>query len=177
MVRPHAVCFWSKKTLFLLPASVASGAGGVLYALSYMPYSFIASNYQQLNRGLKALSCLLSNGAMGIGCQIVGQFEGKGKTFVGLFHISLFCFKTFVKIFPNWTGLHAVFLKRFLRSKPWCYFVFWLKLNVLFLFPLRQRCSVENASQGSHSRRRFHFVGCKCACGKVLRFYDAQESA
>ena len=65
--------------VFLFLANVAAAAGGVLYGLTYMPYIFLESSYDQLSRTAKGAASLLPNVAMGIGCQIIGQFEGQGK--------------------------------------------------------------------------------------------------
>lgn len=69
-------------TLFLdrdcLSANDAAAAGGVLYGMTYMPYIFVQLIYDRLGRGVKLVSCLLPNMAMGFACQIIAQFEAQG---------------------------------------------------------------------------------------------------
>ncbi|CAK8673428.1 unnamed protein product [Clavelina lepadiformis] len=65
-------------SVFFSKANVGAVAGGTLYGLTYMPYLFMANTFDTLSHGVKIVSCLLSNVAMACGCQLIGQFEGKG---------------------------------------------------------------------------------------------------
>ncbi|XP_076823215.1 phospholipid-transporting ATPase ABCA3-like isoform X1 [Clavelina lepadiformis] len=65
-------------SVFFSKANVGAIAGGTLYGLTYMPYFFMENTFDTLSYGVKIVSCLLSNVAMACGCQLIGQFEGKG---------------------------------------------------------------------------------------------------
>ncbi|GAB1602809.1 ATP-binding cassette sub-family A member 3-like [Argonauta hians] len=69
-------CFFLS-TLFS-KANSGSVAGGVLFFLSYTPYSFIGIRYATLTWGTKVGCCLLSNMALAFGGQVLGIFEGQG---------------------------------------------------------------------------------------------------
>ena len=63
---------------FFSRANIAAAAGGIIWFCNYIPYFFIAQNYNTLGLGVKLASCLLSNVAMSMGAQLIGKFEGSG---------------------------------------------------------------------------------------------------
>lgn len=62
-----------------LANSSAAGTGG-LWFLSYLPYLFIQPRYETMSKGSKLGSCILHNIALSLGAQLIGMFEGKGKS-------------------------------------------------------------------------------------------------
>jgi ATP-binding cassette, subfamily A (ABC1), member 3 len=67
--------------MFYAAASAAAAAGGIIYLASYIPYFCIGSTdrYATLSAGTKVGCSLISNLAMGIGCQIIASFESTGQ--------------------------------------------------------------------------------------------------
>lgn len=65
-------------SVFFSKANIAAAAGGIIWFVNYIPYFFVAQNYDTMSLGAKAASCLLSNVAMSLGAQLIGQFEGAG---------------------------------------------------------------------------------------------------
>jgi len=59
-------------------ANSAAAAGGILFFVTYVPYFFLQPRYETLSWSAKMASCMLSNVAMALGCQLVGMFEGTG---------------------------------------------------------------------------------------------------
>lgn len=74
---------------YLVPSCISANVGaavsGFLYFLMYIPYFFIIPRYPAMTFPQKIASCLLSNVAMAMGCQLIGMFEGKGKNFENVF--------------------------------------------------------------------------------------------
>ena len=66
--------------IFFLTANSGAAAGGILFFLSYIPYLFLQQRYATLSWGAKIASSLVSNIAMSYGGQVIGMFEGTGKT-------------------------------------------------------------------------------------------------
>ena len=66
------------RSFYFFTANVGAAAGGVIYALSYMPYLFIGKDFNSLSTSVKLTASLLSNVAMASGWNLVGLFEGKG---------------------------------------------------------------------------------------------------
>ncbi|XP_071796832.1 phospholipid-transporting ATPase ABCA3-like [Asterias amurensis] len=52
---------------------------GLIWFFSYVPYFFINPRYDELSRGLKMASCLLTNTGMSMGAYLIGLFEGTGE--------------------------------------------------------------------------------------------------
>ena len=50
----------------------------MLYAITYMPYLFMMNSFEQISKSGKILSCIIPNIAMANGCNLLGNFEGKG---------------------------------------------------------------------------------------------------
>ncbi|KAM4598643.1 phospholipid-transporting ATPase ABCA3 [Polymixia lowei] len=65
-------------SVFFSRANVAAAAGGFIYFLSYLPYLFLWPRYDLLSHAQKVSACLISNVAMAMGAQLIGQFESKG---------------------------------------------------------------------------------------------------
>ena len=52
--------------------------GGVIYALTFLPYLFMMDNFDRISLDVILVSSLLSNVAMACGWNLIGQFEGQG---------------------------------------------------------------------------------------------------
>jgi len=61
-------------------ASAGAAAGGIIYFVSYMPFSFFgsASRYAEITAKAKFGISLVPNLAMSIGCKTLAQFESTG---------------------------------------------------------------------------------------------------
>ncbi|CAG7726830.1 unnamed protein product, partial [Allacma fusca] len=59
-------------------ANYASTVAGVLWFLTFFPYSFLQPRYQTMGQAGKVIASLLSNTGMSFGCQIISMFEGTG---------------------------------------------------------------------------------------------------
>jgi len=78
-----------------------------------MPYIFVQFIYDRLSRDAKLVSSLLPNMAMGYGCQIIAQFEGKGK------NANICFFVHDILLYTMSVGhFGASFLATFLESLP-----------------------------------------------------------
>ena len=66
-------------SVFFSKANIAAAAGGIIWFISYIPYFFVAPNYDTMSLEAKTASCLLSNVAMSLGAQLIGKYEGTGK--------------------------------------------------------------------------------------------------
>ncbi|OXA38045.1 ATP-binding cassette sub-family A member 3 [Folsomia candida] len=64
-------------TLFSTANSAATAAG-VIFFLSYFPYTFLQQRYDTLGKSTKVLTSLLSNTGLSFGCQIISMWEGAG---------------------------------------------------------------------------------------------------
>ena len=73
-----SIMFCFLVSVFFSKANVAAAAGGIIWFCNYIPYFFIAQHYNTMSLGAKAASCLLSNVAMAMGTQLIGDFEGAG---------------------------------------------------------------------------------------------------
>lgn len=51
---------------------------GVIFFLSYFPYTFLQQRYDTLGKSTKVLTSLLSNTGLSFGCQIISMWEGAG---------------------------------------------------------------------------------------------------
>ena len=65
-------------TTIFSKANTAAAAGGVIFFISFIPYFFAAFNYGSLSFGNKITFCLSMNTCLGLGCKLIGMFEGKG---------------------------------------------------------------------------------------------------
>uniref|UniRef100_G3VI70 ABC transporter domain-containing protein n=1 Tax=Sarcophilus harrisii TaxID=9305 RepID=G3VI70_SARHA len=63
---------------FFNKANMAVATGGCIYFITYLPYLFISSRYNQMNLSQKLSACLLSNVAMTLGINLLVKFEIKG---------------------------------------------------------------------------------------------------
>uniref|UniRef100_A0A5F8GTH4 ABC transporter domain-containing protein n=1 Tax=Monodelphis domestica TaxID=13616 RepID=A0A5F8GTH4_MONDO len=61
-----------------LSANMAVATGGCIYFITYLPYLFISSRYNQMSLDQKLAACLLSNIAMTMGINMIVRFEIKG---------------------------------------------------------------------------------------------------
>ena len=60
-------------------ANSGAAAGGILFMVSYIPYTFLLNSYESLSFGAKFLPSLLHNTALGMGCIQISLFEGTGQ--------------------------------------------------------------------------------------------------
>ena len=60
-------------------ANSSAAAGGVIFFLSYIPFSFLSPRYATLSTMTKLVSCLDMNMAMSLGMVVIGKFEGTGE--------------------------------------------------------------------------------------------------
>ncbi|XP_068941040.1 phospholipid-transporting ATPase ABCA3-like [Petaurus breviceps papuanus] len=63
---------------FFNKANMAVATGGCIYFITYLPYLFINSRYNQMSLNQKLSACLLSNIAMTLGINLLVKFEVKG---------------------------------------------------------------------------------------------------
>ncbi|XP_066910613.1 phospholipid-transporting ATPase ABCA3-like [Clytia hemisphaerica] len=63
---------------FFYRANIAAAAGGILWFCSYIPYFFLAQNYNTMTRGSKILASLDFQVGMAYGSYLIGQWEGEG---------------------------------------------------------------------------------------------------
>ncbi|XP_007498289.1 phospholipid-transporting ATPase ABCA3-like isoform X1 [Monodelphis domestica] len=63
---------------FFNKANMAVATGGCIYFITYLPYLFISSRYNQMSLDQKLAACLLSNIAMTMGINMIVRFEIKG---------------------------------------------------------------------------------------------------
>ncbi|CAD5114243.1 DgyrCDS3384 [Dimorphilus gyrociliatus] len=64
---------------FFTKANSGAAAGGIIFFATYIPYFFLSSEYQTLNKGIKFASSLFHNLAMGYGCTLFSIYEGTGE--------------------------------------------------------------------------------------------------
>jgi len=69
----------------LFSANSSSAIGGLVFFLSYLPYSFLQPRYDTLPWMAKIVCCLLPNVAMALGTQVIGMFEGTGTVLCSIF--------------------------------------------------------------------------------------------
>ncbi|KAK4876909.1 hypothetical protein RN001_009415 [Aquatica leii] len=82
----YFLCFFVSATttfcfaisVFFAKANLASTVTGMVWFLSFFPYSFLQSQYDTLSLFEKLLACLSSTSAMGYGFQIILMYEGIG---------------------------------------------------------------------------------------------------
>ncbi|KAF6019162.1 ABCA3 [Bugula neritina] len=65
----------AKFDVVMFAANVAAAAGGIIYFLSYVPFFFIVTPYENMSAGAKTACCLDFNLAMSIGMIIIGDAE------------------------------------------------------------------------------------------------------
>lgn len=65
--------------IIIFVANSSAAAGGIIFFLSYLPFSFISPRYGTLSAMTKLVSCLDLNMAMSLGMVVIGKFEGTGK--------------------------------------------------------------------------------------------------
>ena len=70
----------SQTVLCNYTASYGAAAGGIIYFISYLPFSFFGTDaqYPTVSAKAKFSLSLVPNLAMGIGCKTLGQFESTG---------------------------------------------------------------------------------------------------
>ncbi|XP_066151375.1 phospholipid-transporting ATPase ABCA3-like isoform X1 [Euwallacea fornicatus] len=66
-------------SVFFSKANTAATIAGVMWFLSYAPFSFLQNNYDTLSLGTKLSSSIGANTAMAFGFQIVLMYEGTGE--------------------------------------------------------------------------------------------------
>lgn len=88
------ITFCFSVSVFFSKANTAATVAGLLWFLSYAPYLFLQSQYDQLSLSIKLLVSLGSNTAMAYGFQLFLMFEGtnEGKYFSILFSRIDVCF-------------------------------------------------------------------------------------
>lgn len=72
-----AFCFMI--STFFNKANISTFAAGILFFLTYTPYSYIVNQYETMSRSLKLFSCILSNTAMSLGCSVISIYESSGE--------------------------------------------------------------------------------------------------
>jgi len=75
----------------MFAANVAAAAGGIIYFLSYVPFFFIVTPYENMSAGAKTACCLDFNLAMSIGMIIIGDAEKTGLALLRHNVNNLFC--------------------------------------------------------------------------------------
>ncbi|XP_074649372.1 phospholipid-transporting ATPase ABCA3-like isoform X2 [Tubulanus polymorphus] len=65
-------------SVFFKKANSGAAAGGILFYLTYVPYTIIQPRYESMNYIGKLGCCFISNVAMSLGGQIIGMHEGTG---------------------------------------------------------------------------------------------------
>ncbi|XP_013411172.1 ATP-binding cassette sub-family A member 3 isoform X2 [Lingula anatina] len=73
-----SIAFCFLVSVLFKKANSAAAAGGILFFLTYVPYSFIQPRYGTMNLTEKVASCLIFNVGMSFGGQLIGMFEGAG---------------------------------------------------------------------------------------------------
>eukprot|EP00054_Salpingoeca_dolichothecata_P030926 m.256674 g.256674 ORF g.256674 m.256674 type:complete len:1715 (+) comp26744_c0_seq8:78-5222(+) len=72
------VAFCFLLSTFFSKASTGAAAAGIIWFLSYVPYFFIAQNYQTMSFSQKQVSCLLSTTGMALGANLIAFYEARG---------------------------------------------------------------------------------------------------
>lgn len=67
-----------QQDVFFITANASAAAGGIIFFLSYIPYSFLSPRYDTLSAMTKLVSCLDLNMAMSFGINLISRFEGAG---------------------------------------------------------------------------------------------------
>ncbi|XP_067927873.1 phospholipid-transporting ATPase ABCA3-like [Watersipora subatra] len=70
------ICFCFNVSVIFNKANAAAAAGGIIFFLSYIPFSFVSPRYDTMGRGAKMLCSLNLNLAMPLGMIVIGRFEG-----------------------------------------------------------------------------------------------------
>ncbi|CAG9761787.1 unnamed protein product [Ceutorhynchus assimilis] len=70
------ITFCFAVSVFFSKANTASTIAGLMWFLSYSPYSFMQQSYDTLSLSSKLISCLGSNTAMAFGFQLILMYEG-----------------------------------------------------------------------------------------------------
>ncbi|XP_067859732.1 phospholipid-transporting ATPase ABCA3 [Heptranchias perlo] len=130
-------------SVFFSQANIAAAASGFLYFFSYIPYFFISPRYPSMTSSQKVASCLISNVAMALGCQLIGMFEGKGvgiqwaninlpvtvdDNFTVAQAMAMLIFDSILYGFVTWY-VEAVFPGQYGMPQPWYFFIlssYWL---------------------------------------------------
>ncbi|KAG0722166.1 ATP-binding cassette sub-family A member 3 [Chionoecetes opilio] len=73
-----AICFCFFLSTLFSKANSAAAITGLVWFLSYVPYTVLRPRYASLTQGNKLALCLLCNTAMSLGCQLISMFEGTG---------------------------------------------------------------------------------------------------
>ncbi|XP_071813575.1 phospholipid-transporting ATPase ABCA3-like isoform X2 [Apostichopus japonicus] len=61
---------------FFKKANSSTAGSGVIWFLTYSPFFFLSPRYSSLSRGVKMVTCLLSNDAMAFGSYLISMYEG-----------------------------------------------------------------------------------------------------
>lgn len=73
-----AICFCFFLSTLFSRANSAAAITGLVWFLTYVPYTVLRPRYASLTQGNKLALCLLCNTAMSLGCQLTSMFEGTG---------------------------------------------------------------------------------------------------
>lgn len=66
-------------SVFFSKANTAAAVAGLMWFISYVPFSFTQQNYEQMSMASKVMVCMSSNTAMAYGFQLILRFEGLGE--------------------------------------------------------------------------------------------------
>lgn len=70
------ITFCFMLSVFFSKANTAAAIAGLVWFLTYSPYTFIAQRYDQVSLGVKVALCLFSNTGMALGFNVVIRYEG-----------------------------------------------------------------------------------------------------
>jgi ATP-binding cassette, subfamily A (ABC1), member 3 len=70
------ICFCFMLSVFFSKANTASAIAGLVWFLTYSPYSVIQQRYDSISATVKIILCLFSNTAMALGFNVVIRYEG-----------------------------------------------------------------------------------------------------
>ncbi|XP_030374323.1 ATP-binding cassette sub-family A member 3 [Scaptodrosophila lebanonensis] len=75
-----SICFCFMLAVFFTKASTAAAVTGILWFLTYIPYSFSYYYYERMSLSAKLILCVLfSNTALGFGIHVIMSWEGTGE--------------------------------------------------------------------------------------------------
>ena len=81
------------RDLFVLSsANTGAAMGGIIFFCLYIPYFFLRQRYATLTMHTKIFACLDFQVAMAFGGNLLGQFEGVGKSGFSFFYIEAYVY-------------------------------------------------------------------------------------
>lgn len=77
--RGELVRIYTEECLYCFTtANSGAAVTGLVWFFTYVPYMILRPRYSSLTQTNKIMLCLLSNTALGLGCQLTSMFEGVG---------------------------------------------------------------------------------------------------